>query len=160
MEKSTSTTVPSLWLTLERALVHSTVGRTRRSVVEWYQTGLGSSTTPVESRFPLLIDSRVSIVTGVTRSTVWTGERASHHPRGPTDVRYPMLMMRWSRSTSLWLEIKEVKSSTAFEVPKLTGLAIILMIEISLLFQYSVVLVWFGATNYQPEIGSHGRHIA
>ena len=103
MGRSTSLTVPSLSLTLERVLVHSTVGLTRRSVVEQYRTDLGSSIIPMESKFPLMLEDRASIATEAASSYVWTGERASRHPQGPTDVRYPMLMMRLSRSTSLWL---------------------------------------------------------
>ena len=70
MERSTSTTVPSLWLILERALVHSTVGLIRRSVVEQYQTDLGSSTIPVEPKSPLMLDNRASIAIEAASSYV------------------------------------------------------------------------------------------
>ena len=40
------------------------LGQTRRSVVGRYQTGLASSTTSMESKFPLLGNSTASIVTG------------------------------------------------------------------------------------------------
>ena len=49
---------------------HSTVGRIRRSVVERCQTGLGSSTTPVECKSPLKVNSMASIATEATSSYV------------------------------------------------------------------------------------------
>ena len=70
MERYTLTTVPSLLLKLERALVHSTVGLTRRSVVEQYQTDLGTSIIPVEYKFPLMLEDRASIAIEAARSYV------------------------------------------------------------------------------------------
>ena len=70
MERSTPITVSSLWLMLEKVLAHSTVGLTRRSVVEHCQIDLGSSTTPVESKSPLKVDSRASIATEAISSYV------------------------------------------------------------------------------------------
>ena len=59
-----------LFIILERVLVHSTIRRIRRSVVERCQIGLGSSTTPVECKSPLKVDSMASIAIEATRSYI------------------------------------------------------------------------------------------
>ena len=50
--------------------MHSTVGLTRRSVVEQYQTDLGSSIIPMEYKFPLMLEDRASIAIEAARSYV------------------------------------------------------------------------------------------
>ena len=49
MGRSTSTIVLFPYQKLGKEIKHSTVRQTRKIVVEWYQTGLASSTTPMES---------------------------------------------------------------------------------------------------------------
>ena len=70
MERPTTTTVLSPCLRLERALVHSTVGLTRRSVVEQYQTDLGSSIIPMEYKSPLMLEDKASIAIEAASSYV------------------------------------------------------------------------------------------
>ena len=68
MGRSISTTVLLRYQRLERETKHSTVEQTRKSAVEWYPTGLGSFSIPMDFRFPFILVSRAFIIIEVTRS--------------------------------------------------------------------------------------------
>ena len=70
MGTSTSTIVPFLYLRLGRVRMHSIVKPIRKTVVGGHLTGLGNFTIPMEYKFQLLGNSKVSIVTEVNRSYV------------------------------------------------------------------------------------------
>ena len=53
-----------------RVIMHFITKQTRKSIVEWCQTGLASSTTPTVSVSLLPGNSRAPIATEVTRSYV------------------------------------------------------------------------------------------